>query len=125
VPAPAITTVWDWLSQVNAANYAGHDDWRLPSESACNACYVDDPSYSCTACNEHELETILLSSAPCGVDPCIPAIFGATASSFYWSSATRSSCPEDVWGVNFGSGVVGYDSKAFSDDYVRAVRDGS
>jgi hypothetical protein len=41
------------------------------------------------------------------------------------SSATRSSSPADVWGVNFGSGLVGYDSKAFSDDYVRAVRGGS
>ena len=25
-------TMWDWLNQVNAANFAGHNDWRLPKE---------------------------------------------------------------------------------------------
>src|SRR5262249_61455993 len=29
--ANAITTVWDWLNQLNAANFAGHNDWRVPS----------------------------------------------------------------------------------------------
>src|SRR5207249_1065782 len=37
----AITTVWDWINQVNAANFAGHNDWRLPSEGGCNnSCYI-------------------------------------------------------------------------------------
>src|SRR5262245_1269288 len=36
-PAPSgVTTIWDWLNQLNASNYAGHNDWRLPSLAGCN-----------------------------------------------------------------------------------------
>lgn len=26
-----ITTVWDWVSQLNTANFGGHSDWRIPT----------------------------------------------------------------------------------------------
>jgi hypothetical protein len=122
VYAPAIITVWDWLSQVNATNFAGHNDWRLPSESGCNSCYTD---LRCASCGAHELETILLSSSyPCGTNPCIAPMFGPTASTLYWSSSTSDSLGTAAWGVNFAYGEVLGSVKTDS-HCVRAVRDAS
>ena len=25
------TTIWDWLNQLNAASFAAHSDWRIPT----------------------------------------------------------------------------------------------
>src|SRR5262249_30165421 len=72
----AITTVWEWLDQVRTANFAGHSDWRLPSEDGCNSCYTGPPDFKCPcASSQLELETILLAS-PCPTNACIAAIFG-------------------------------------------------
>jgi len=119
-----ITTVWDWLNQVNAANFAGHSDWRLPSEVGCNSCYA---ASSCL-CSSHELETLLLAPYPCSTSPCIDSIFGPTASSRYWSASTVVINPDqyryDAWDVDFGVGSVVGDYKIAGDynHYVRAVR---
>ena len=110
----AITTVWEWLNQLNGANFAGHNDWRLPSEGNRNA-----PS---TGTNE--LETILLSPFPCGTDPCINSIFGPTNSLYYWSASTYPPSPFNAWRVAFLNGAVSNeDKRAASDRFVRAVRD--
>src|SRR5262249_23698657 len=78
----AITTVWDWLNQVNAASFAGHSDWRPPSEAGCDFCYEN----GACSCNPHELESILLAPYPCVINSCINSIFGSTASDYYWSA---------------------------------------
>jgi hypothetical protein len=116
VAAPAITTVWDWVTQVNAANYAGQTDWRLPSEDGRNA----GPS------TELELESILPGPYPtCGTSPCIASIFGPTLSNGYWSSTTRDVSLADTIGIDFTNGFInpGY-TKSFT-FWVRAVRGGS
>jgi hypothetical protein len=97
----ALTTVWDWINQVNAAHFAGHGDWRLPSESACNSCY-DNTALTCASCSSHELETILLAPSPCGPSPCIAPIFGPTESGHCWS-ATLAPGPKYAWVVAFGT----------------------
>ena len=107
----AITTVWDWLNGVNAANFAGHNDWRLPSEGGHNS----------PATGSNELETILLAPYPCGTTPCINSLFGPTASYWYWSASTKAPTPVTAWFVYFGNGFVGYDFKTYH-YYVRAVR---
>ena len=125
VGPPSIATVWDWLGQVNAANYAGHNDWRLPSESGCNTCWIGSPSFSCTGCltpSAHELETILVSPYPCGTDPCIDPIFGPTGGS-YWSASTDASNPAAAWIVSFNVGSIFGGAKTAA-AYVRAVRGG-
>jgi len=83
-----------------------HCDWRLPSIV--------------------ELKTVVDLGAPgCGAgSPCIDAVFGPTAVSFYWSSTNHDpGDPSGAWGVNF-NGVAVYDHKAISYS-VRAVRGGS
>jgi hypothetical protein len=121
-------TIWEWLVQVNAeggTGFAGHCDWRMPSEDGCNTCYVGfaAPTVSCP-CDSSELESILLRPYPCRTLPCIDPIFGPTVSSFYWSSTTKASTQDYAWFVHFYYGLVSGSHKG-NDHYVRAVRGGS
>jgi hypothetical protein len=107
-----VTTVWDWINQVNAANFAGHDDWRLPSEAGNN-----------TVSAAKELETIVDPTATgCGLgSPCIDGIFGPTAADAYSSGTTITSSTGMMWVVDFSAGNVGSGSKQ-NGFYARAVR---
>ena len=81
---PVISTVWTWLLQLNASNFAGHNDWRLPSEDGRNAILDPIGTLSCGS-GKCELESILLprvvepnGHTDCG-DPyrlCMDPIFG-------------------------------------------------
>jgi hypothetical protein len=108
----AVATVWDWLNQVNAANFGGHNDWRLPLETGNNS-----PS------GAKELETIVdMAATGCGLgSPCIDGIFGQTAADAYFSATTISTSTGNVWAVDFGAGNVG---NGFKQDgyYARVVR---
>jgi hypothetical protein len=109
------TTVWGFINQVNADNFAGHDDWRLAKENGFNS-------------GELELESILLMPFPCTTDPnaCIDPIFGPTAPDLYWSATTKGPTgpnrPTDGWFVDFLHGNFG-DSGKWAPQHVRAVRD--
>lgn len=98
----------EWASAVNGrtdssisqTGFAGHTDWRLPTNV--------------------ELQTILdCSSGP----PCIDPIFVFTKSSVYWSASTWVLDPGRAWNVNFSDGDVRVDVKA-NTFHVRAVRTG-
>jgi hypothetical protein len=135
----AITTIWDWLVQLNAeggSGFAGYSDWRLPSEDGCNSCWTGGPDFACP-CDPAELETILLVSAWCGPSPCVDPVFNTgctggctvttcscTASIGYWSSTPSASTPESAWLVLFFSGDV-FSVGKYGNSFVRAVRGGS
>jgi hypothetical protein len=108
----APTTVWDWINQVNAAGFAGHSDWRLPSEAGNNA-----PS------GAKDLETVVdMTATGCGLgSPCIDPIFGPTIADAYFSATTITSSTSMAWSVTFNSGNVGSGSKQ-DGFYIRAVR---
>ena len=91
----AITTIWDWLAQLNAANFAGHADWRLPTQA--------------------ELETIIDYSAT------YPAVYGVLGWSSCqgacpnncscvamseWSATEADNCPSLAWIVDFSDGTT-------------------
>jgi len=110
------TTAWDWINQLNAANFAGHDDWRLLSHAGNN-----------TPLAAVELEALIDLTAPgCGIDqPCIDPFFGPTAADAHFSATTiNNPSGKMVWVVDFSAGNVGSGSKEFG-YYVRAVRGGS
>jgi hypothetical protein len=120
-------TIWEWIVQVNdegGLGFAGHSDWRIPSEDGCNVCYTKYHPNPMCPCDPSELESILLRPYRCDVDPCIDPIFGPTASSWHWSASTSYNYPRGAWEVNFGSGAVESVSKYWHDP-VRAVRGGS
>jgi len=118
--AGAITTIWDWVNQVNAAAFAGHGDWRLPTSAGCCGSPTGEPE---------ELAALLDGGAPgCGGgSPCIDQIFGPTVANTYWSASTNSSNPSRAWYFTFlpPTGGVGDWVKNFNAVWVRAVRPGS
>jgi len=76
-----VATGWEWLSQLNASNFAGHGDWRLPSDEGRGMC----PGTS------WELETVLREYYPCEEwFPCVDSSLGPIAESYYWSSTLAS-----------------------------------
>ena len=121
-------TIWDWLNQLNAASFAGHSDWRIPTVGRDSGTV--------------QLETIVDTSVSgCGDGvPCVPPAFNTgcvagcmatgcscTQAESYWSatSIVGDFLPfPSAWGVFFRTGeVTGLDkASAF---YVRAVRGGS
>ena len=103
----AITTIFDWINQINAENFAGHSDWRIPTEAGFN------PSGS------RELESIV--QQPCAGTPCINSIFGPTIPTGYWSRTGDVGRSIDAWFVNFFDGPYSNLQKR-EPLFVRAVR---
>jgi hypothetical protein len=95
------------VADLNTANFAGHNDWRLP--------------------NINELQTLTDWGR---FNPAIDPVFNNgvdsfTQSSFYWSSTTYQYSPDIAWFVFFIDGGVYADFKFSLILYVRAVRGGS
>lgn len=113
-----VTTVWDWVSQVNGATFAGRSDWRLATSAGSTDYPTGDPA---------ELESIRapsIGSCGGGSGPCIDPIFGPTAS-FYWSASTHQRPFEgSAWMVDF-DGDGSFTSSKDDGLSVRAVRPGS
>jgi sugar lactone lactonase YvrE len=123
-PINGLTTVWQWLNQLNASGFAGHNDWRLPTVGRDGGAA--------------QLETIVDTSASgCGSGvPCVTPAFntecasGCTATSCsctnigqYWSATSiAETLPlPSVWSVLFFRGnIIGADKT--SDFFPRAVR---
>ena len=85
--------------------FTGHCDWRLPTVA--------------------ELQSILTAPSPCGINPCVDAIFGlARTDIFWWTSATVGSSATGGWHVDFANGNTSTSTKT-NGYFVRAVRSGS
>lgn len=108
------TAFTDFLVKLNTAPcFAGHCDWRLPSEAGRNEPFT----------GARELESILIESYPCGSRSlCIDPIFGPTAADSYYSATTSATSSFQAWFVHFGAGAVGTNTKGGG--YFRAVRAG-
>jgi hypothetical protein len=118
-------TIWEWVSQLNVAGFAGHDDWRIPT--------VHDDGGTA------ELETIReRGSNPCGqFVPCVPAAFNTSCAAgcavdscscadpgYHWTASFPTNQLYSTF-YDFESGTAGYAFKwnTFGSLYpVRAVR---
>ncbi len=88
-----------WVGEINDENFAGHDDWHLPSPA--------------------ELTSIVDYTTG---NPAIDSVFGPTASDPYWTAAVyQPFATTDAWVVDFTGGVLTFAAKA-SSFHVRAVR---
>lgn len=119
IDAPGITTVWDWVNQVNAAVFAGHADWRLPTSGGCCGTPTSDAA---------EIEAIYdLQGGACGggAGGCTNAVFGPTASWWYHSASVRGPLSGIIWTMSFAEtqSPVPEESLTPFAASVRAVRD--
>jgi len=93
----------DFLDALNAAQFGGFNDWRLPTIK--------------------ELAYLVDYSIPYPGPTINTTYFPNTVSSYYWSSTTNASYTGYAWSVYFSRGVDGWDGKS-GNGYVRAVRAG-
>ena len=92
------STVWDFASQLNATTFAGHDDWRLPSEDGLN----QTPNNG-----RREEETILLDVINlCTARPCIAPVFGPTLPDNYWSGSAADRITLNAFNLTNGSWFI-------------------
>lgn len=102
------------IGALNTANFAGHNDWRLP--------------------NVNEVQSLTnFAASPIRIDPpfdsgCIASCDGITCSctrpGSYWSSTTYEPATAGAWGSFFDRGDLQFGSKAVG-AFLRAVRGGS
>jgi len=101
-------TALGFVAAVNAATYdcnvsTSHTDWRLP--------------------NIRELESLVdLGQTGPALSSGHP--FTGVVSSYYWSSSTIETGPDNAWVVYFNNGFVGWDDKDGYANYVWPVRAG-
>jgi hypothetical protein len=117
VSSPDGQTIFQWVAALNAANFAGHNDWRVPNvkelQSIVNYGSINpavSTAFDGASCH---------ASCPDLTDPAC----SCTQSFNYWSSATVATIPTYAWSVFFGNGGVFLDSKG-NDFNMRAVRGG-
>lgn len=94
----------EYIRQLNAQNYCGYHNWRLPTSA--------------------ELDSIVDYSR---YNPAINPIFTNTQSHFYWSASPHAYDSSYVWGVDFDNGGDDYYYNDYFNGenyshYVRAVR---
>lgn len=110
-------TIYQWAEDLNAANFAGHNDWRIPNVKELQSIVrygVSNPSVAAA-----------FHGASCGTgcaDITNPAC-SCTRSYYYWAATTYVAGPQQAWSVRFDDGYVYSYDKAFSFS-VRAVRGG-
>lgn len=112
-------TVWEFVAALNAANFGGHDDWRVPTRQELSS-ILDMTSATSLSVDE------AFHGASCGgacTDVNDPAC-SCTQAYFYWSATSLRNVATNAWSVLFEGGAAPAFDK--SERYhVRAVRGGS
>ena len=118
-PSPGGLTVFKWLARLNAANFAGHNDWRMPTSQELYR--IVNPLE-----NAEPATSAAFKGAACGAacenlaDPAC----SCTQPGVYWAAAGSAPAPDSAWMMYFycnGNLFLDLTSNRF---YVRAVRGG-
>jgi hypothetical protein len=120
VAFPNGMNIWQWIVQLNAMNFAGHNDWRVPNQRE----LLSLVSYEYTNPSAEPAFNDNCGMNSSGNPGCTVATCNCTAPGKYWSSTTAVSYPLDAWFVEFLNGFVDGGVK-LSFGYLRAVRTAS
>jgi len=122
-----VDTVYTWansftkITAMNAANYAGHDDWRLPNVEELRT-LVDYGAFN------PAVDTAMFNTCdtpPCGPDTCTCTAAESVASGSYWTSTTLGqSGGIQTWIAFHVEFVAGHQASVpkTGESHVRAVR---
>ncbi len=103
-------TANDWIQRMNAANYLGFNDWRLPvtvqpDPDCSGTLYLGDGvGMGCTASEMGHLRNIE------GITDAMPGPFSNVQRRTYWSGTSLASDNRDAWTHAFGTGTNGRQS---------------
>jgi len=117
---PAGLTIFKWVEQLNATNFAGHNDWRMPSSGELYG--IVNPLEEGDAATRAAF-TGASCGAACG-NPRDPAC-SCNHPGLYWAATKNESNPDSSWMMLFycnGNLFLDLKSNRF---YVRAVRGGA
>ncbi|HEY2774293.1 MAG TPA: DUF1566 domain-containing protein [Candidatus Binatia bacterium] len=103
------------VASLNAGNFAGHNDWRLPNLDELQTLMMVGTSQPAIA---SQFRTAC--SAGCSVTTC-----SCTTSDWYWSSTTYVDTTSEAWFIDFTNGYTDTDTKTDNLNFARAVRGGS
>jgi hypothetical protein len=103
-----ITTIWDWLVRLNAIQFAGYSDWRVPTEAELLS--IADYTRAQPALDDAFGEPLCDVGFP-------------TSCGSYWSATMADNCPSLDWLVTFDRGEV-YSGDSIEPLRIRAVRGG-
>ena len=107
-------TIFQWVAQLNADNFAGYHNWRIPNAKELES-ILDYGTFGPSVTPAFNMDCV----APCTLTTC-----SCTNSNSYWSANTGNADTNYGWFVNFNLGGMGFDNKLNLDYYVRAVRGG-
>lgn len=116
-PSPNGLTIFEWVQALNVANFAGHNDWRVPNVKELQSIL----DYSTANPSVHPAFNGVSCGTAC-TDLADPAC-SCTVASRYWSATTYTVNPTFAWRVNYFDGGVGAIDKTDM-LFVRAVRGG-
>jgi len=114
VPAPSGMTVFEWIDQLNATSFAGHNDWRLPTVSELSTLMRDIPG-------SPRIAPVFESSCSSGCSVSSCSCTTSSPLSSYHTSTSFSAL--DSWYVAFDLPDVGEGRKTDLYFSARAVRD--
>lgn len=105
----AVTTIWDWLSQIHAGGIAGYADWRIP-----------EVGFDGGAPEYESIRSTPLPNCPGFPLPCVPDAFDSdctagcttatcscTQSDSHWTAVSNLGSPNGAWALSFGLGGFG------------------
>jgi hypothetical protein len=133
-----------WIATLNTSNYAGHNDWRLPtlnpSDTSCSDNFNPGGGFSqqylgfhCTGGELSNLfvtdlgnnarEPVLNQAGDTAEQIANLALFSNVQSYYYWSGTEYAPSPFDAWSFTTSYGIQSLDAK-YNGLYAVAVRPG-